>query len=30
LILSYYTAWDYIPKVRDGIRAGRASRAGRS
>jgi cardiolipin synthase len=24
LILSYYTAWDYIPKVRDGIRAGRA------
>jgi cardiolipin synthase len=26
LILSYYTAFDYIPKIRDGIRAGRASR----
>lgn len=24
LILSYYTAYDYIPKIRDGIRAGRA------
>jgi cardiolipin synthase (CMP-forming) len=22
LILSYYTAYDYIPKIRDGIRAG--------
>jgi cardiolipin synthase len=30
LVLSYYTAWDYIPKVRDGIRAGRAERATRS
>ena len=25
-ILSYYTAFDYIPKIRDGIQAGRASR----
>jgi cardiolipin synthase len=27
LILSYYTAYDYIPKIRDGIRAGRVGRS---
>ena len=27
LILSYYTAYDYVPKIRDGIRAGRVGRS---